>query len=63
MLDHVHVMELTFQTVCSIVPYSIGLYFHHQIHPQLGVVIALAQPLHLEGLILKLKLQYFGYLM
>ena len=49
--------------LCNIILYSIRLYFHHQIHPQLGVVIALAQPLHLEGLILKLKLQYFGYLM
>ena len=26
--------------------YSIGLYFHHQSHPQLGVVFALAPSLH-----------------
>ena len=25
-------------TVCNIVLYSIGLYFHHQVHPQLSVV-------------------------
>ena len=31
--------------LCNIV-YSIGLYFHHQTHPQLSVDSALAQPLH-----------------
>ena len=30
----------------NIVLYSIGLYFHHQSHPQLGVVFALASSLH-----------------
>ena len=28
--------------LCNIVLYSIRLYFHHQSHPQLGVVFALA---------------------
>ena len=32
--------------LCNIVPYSIRLYFHHQTHPQMGIVFALAQPLH-----------------
>ena len=32
--------------LCNTVLYSIGLYFHHQTHPQLGVVSTLAQPLH-----------------
>jgi len=31
--------------LCSITLYSIRLYFHHQSHPQLGVVFALALPL------------------
>ena len=31
--------------LCSITLYSIGLYFHHQSHPQLGAVFALALPL------------------
>ena len=32
--------------LCNVVFYSIGLYFHHQTHLQLGTVSALAQPLH-----------------
>ena len=32
--------------LCNIALYSIGLYFHHQSHPQLGVVFALALSLH-----------------
>ena len=32
--------------LCNIVLYSIRLYFHHQSHPQLGVVFALAPSLH-----------------
>ena len=32
--------------LCNIVLYSIRLYFHHQSHPQLGVVFALALSLH-----------------
>ena len=32
----------------STVPYSFGLYFHHQIQPQLGIISALAQSLHLS---------------
>ena len=39
-------MNLTVQFLCNIVLYSIGLYFHHQSHPQLGVAFALAPPLH-----------------
>ena len=44
-------MDLTFQVPIAvlynnIVLYSIGIYFHHQTHPQLGVLSALAQPLH-----------------
>ena len=34
-------MELTFQVPCNIVLYSIGLYFHHQSHLQLGVFLFL----------------------
>ena len=30
----------------AILFFSIGLYFHHQSHPQLGVVFALAPSLH-----------------
>ena len=37
--------------LCNIVLYSIGLYFHHQTHPQLNVVSALAQSLHSSGAI------------
>ena len=32
--------------LCTIVLYSIRLYFHHQIHPQLSVISTLAQSLH-----------------
>ena len=32
--------------LCNIVLYSIRLYFHHQSHPQLGTVFALARSLH-----------------
>ena len=32
--------------LCNIALYSIGLFFHHQAHPQLGVVFALAPSLH-----------------
>ena len=39
-------MDLTFQFLCSIVLCSVGLYFHHQSHPQLGVLFALALSLH-----------------
>ena len=31
--------------------YSIGLYFHHQSHPQLGIVVSLAPFLILSGVI------------
>ena len=39
-------MDLTFQVPMQYCFYSIGLYFHHQSHPQLGVVFALAPYLH-----------------
>ena len=39
-------MDITFQIPMQHCSYSIGLYFHHQSHPQLGLVFALAQPLH-----------------
>ena len=39
-------MGLTFRFLCNIALYSIGLYFHHQSHTQLGVVFALALSLH-----------------
>ena len=42
-------MDLTF--ICGIVLYSIGLYFHQQSHPQLGVAFALAVSLHSSGVI------------
>ena len=32
--------------LCNIVAYSIRLYFHHQSHPQLGIVFTLAPSLH-----------------
>ena len=32
--------------LCSIALYSIGLYFHHPSHPELGGVFALALSLH-----------------
>ena len=32
--------------LCNIALYSIGLYIHHQSHPQLGVVFTLAPSLH-----------------
>ena len=43
-------VDLTFQFLCSIVSYSIELYFHHQSHPQLDIVFALAPSL-LSGVI------------
>ena len=39
-------MNLTFQVLSNNVLYKIGLYFHHQSQSQLGIVFALAQPLH-----------------
>ena len=40
-------MDLSFQVLYNnTVLYSIGFYFHHQTHPQLNVIPALAQPLH-----------------
>ena len=34
-------MDLTLQVPCNIVLYSLRLYFHHQSHPQPGVVFTL----------------------
>ena len=45
------VMDLKSKFLRNIVLYSIRLYFHHQSHPQLGVVFALALPLMLSGVI------------
>ena len=39
-------MDLTCQLPINIVLYSIGLYFHHQSHPQLGIVFAMAPSYH-----------------
>ena len=39
-------MELTFKVPMQYCLYSIRLYFHHQSHPQLGVVFTLAPSLH-----------------
>ena len=39
-------IDLRFQVPMQYCSYSIGLYFHHQAHAQLGLVSALAQPLH-----------------
>ena len=39
-------MDLTFQVPVCYCSYSIRLYFHHQSHPQLGVVFTLALSLH-----------------
>ena len=40
-------MDRTFQVPMQYSSYSIGLYFHHQSHLQLGIVFALALSLHL----------------
>ena len=37
--------------LCNIVLYSIGLYLHHQTHPQLSVISALTQPFYSSGAI------------
>ena len=47
-------MDLTFQVPMQYHSYSIRLYFHHQSHPQLGIVFAFAPSLHF---FLKLFLQ------
>ena len=36
-------MDLLSKFLCNIILYSTGLYFHHQTHPQLSIVSALAQ--------------------
>ena len=43
-------MDLTFQVLMKYCSFSIGLYFHHQTYPQLGIVSTLAQPLHSEAI-------------
>ena len=44
-------MNLTFQVLSNIVLYKIGLYFHHQSHPQLDVVLLWLHPFILSGVI------------
>ena len=44
-------MDLTVQIPIQYCTLQIGLYFHHQSHPHLGVVFALAPSLHLSGVI------------
>ena len=39
-------MDLTSRFLCNSALYNIGLYFHHQSHPQLGVVFTLPLSLH-----------------
>ena len=39
-------MDLTSMFLCNVVLYGIRFYFHHQTHPQLRVISALAQLLH-----------------
>ena len=39
-------MDLALQVPVQYCSYSIGLYFHHQSHPQLGTVFGLAPALH-----------------
>ena len=44
-------MEQTFRFLCNIALYSIFLYFHHQSHPQLGVVLLWLHLFILPGVI------------
>ena len=44
-------MDLTFQVLVQYCSLQHRFYFHHQSHPQLGVVFALAPSLHFSGLI------------
>ena len=44
-------MNLTFQVLCNIALYSIRPCFHHQSHPQLGVVFPWLHPFILSGVI------------
>ena len=37
-------MDLTLQFLCNIVLYCIRVYFHHQSHPQRGIIFTSAQP-------------------
>ena len=39
-------MDLHSSFLCNIILFSIRIYFHHQSHPRLGIVFALAQCLH-----------------
>ena len=49
--------------LCNIVLYSNRLYFHHQSHPQLGTVFALASSLHFLWSYFSTLLQYIGHLL
>ena len=44
-------MNLTSRFLCNIALYSIGPWFYHQSHPQLGIVFALATSLIISGVI------------
>ena len=44
-------MDLTFHVSMQYYFYSIGLYFHHQSHPQLSIVFALSLSLQFSGVI------------
>ena len=49
MLDHFQfalIMDLTHRFLCNISLYSLRLYFHRQLHPQLDLVFAVALSLH-----------------
>ena len=48
-------MDLTFQVPIQYCSYNIRLYFHHESHPQLGVVFALAPSLFFLELVLHLS--------
>ena len=47
----VHRVKKHLKFMCNIVLYCVGLYFHHQTHPQLSIVSALASLLSLSGAI------------
>ena len=57
-------MDLDSRFLCNIALYSIGLYFYHQSHPQLGVVFVLAASLHSFWSYFSTDLQYhIGHLL
>ena len=46
LLIYLHSQTLHSRFLCNIVFYSIGLYFHHQSHPPLGIVFTLTPSLY-----------------